>query len=225
MRNTQKDERILKENNKITAPLYVLILLLTFIVSITKYMFIAREFSNYILELIATVTSIGYLFFKSLFSRIPIFSSPDECIKELQNVYRAHSFFICFWVYIIGEFILILVPGQEHKIVGLYFLIWFIPSIIISSKSIKRGLLIWGSKSREKKGLTSLKKSVLIGGLFFGIFTGRDYLWKDGIFQPTEIVFIIGIASCWSILFYFIMKMMISKGEKNSKKELEDDIK
>jgi len=86
-------------------------------------------------------------------------------------------------------------------------------------------LLIWGSKSRERKGLASLKKSVLIGSLFFGIFTGWDNLWKDGIFHPTGIIFIIGCAFCWGILFYFTMKLIISNGEKNSNKELEDDVK
>lgn len=217
----QKDERIIKETNKIIAPLYVMILILTCIVAVAKYIFLTHEVSHYILELIAIITSIGYLIFRSLLNRIPIFSSEDECIKELQNTYRTNSFYICFWVYIVGEFILVLISGQEVEIVGFYVLIWLIPSIIITVKSIKRGLFIWGSKNREKRGMVSFKKRVLLGSLFFGIFTGWSNLWNDGIFQPMGIVWVIGRAIGWGIPFYFVMKLMISKGEKNSDKELE----
>lgn len=221
MSKKQKDERIKKETNKIIAPLYGLILILTCIVAVAKYILLTHEISNYILELMAIIVSMGYLIIRSLSNGISIFSSEDECIKELQNTYRTHSFSICFWVYIVGEFILVLIPGQEIEISGLYVFIWFIPSIIITVKAIKRGLFVWGSKNREKKGIASFKKRVLLGSLFFGIFTGWSDLWKGGMVHPVGIVWILGRAVAWGIPFYFIMKLMISKGEKNSDKELD----
>lgn len=217
----QKDERIMKETNKIIAPIYVLILILTCIVAVTKYIFLTHQLSYYILELMAIIGPISYLLVRSLLKGIPIFSSEDECIKELQNTYRTHSFYFCFWVYVIGEFILPLIPGQDVEIVAFYIFIWFIPSTIITVKGIKRGLFVWGSKKREKKGILSLKKATLLGSLFFGIFTDGNYLFKDGTFQPTEIVWILGMAVGWGIPFYFGMKLMIYNGEKNSNKELE----
>ncbi|KHF04801.1 spore gernimation protein, partial [Vibrio parahaemolyticus] len=39
---------------------------------------------------------------------------------------------------------------EFYKIVGFYLLIWFIPSIIITRKLIKKGLFVWGSKKKEK---------------------------------------------------------------------------
>ncbi len=39
-----KDERIVKEANKVIAPMYVLILALTCIVAIIKYIFLPRKF-------------------------------------------------------------------------------------------------------------------------------------------------------------------------------------
>ena len=219
--NILKDERIIKESNKILAPLYVLVLTLTCIVAVTKYLFLTQEISYYILEIIGIITSIGYLFVRSILKGIPIFYSEDECIKELQNTYRAHSFSLCIWIYLFGGFILLFIQGQEVEIVGLYIFIWFIPSAIITIKGIKRGLFVWGSKNREKKGIVSFKKNVLLGSLFFGIIMGWSHLWKDGSFQPMGIVVIIGSAVSWGIPFYFIMKLMMSKSEKNSNKELE----
>lgn len=219
MNKKLKDERIIKETNKIIAPLYIWALILTFMVSVTKYIFITQELSHYILELIAIITSIGYLIVRSLLKKIPIFYSEDECIKELQNTYRTHSFYGCFWVYVMGEFILLLLSRESVEILG-YVFIWFIPSVIITVKLVKRGLLVWGSKNREKKGIVGFKKRVLLGSLFFGVFMGWDFLWKDGNFQPVGILWSIGMAVGWGIPFYFIMKLMISKGEKNSDKEL-----
>lgn len=221
MRKKQKDERIVKETNKVIAPLYLFILILTCIAAVAKYIFLTHQIINYILELIALIGSIGYLLVRSKPNGIPIFSSKDECIKEFQNTYRTHSFYVCFWVYIIGEFILLFIPGQELEMVIFYIFIWFIPSLIITVKSIKKGLFIWGTKIRKKTGIASFKKRVLIGSLFFGLFTAWGHLWKNGIFHPMGILFILGAAATWGIPFYFIMTLMMSKSEKNSDKELE----
>ncbi|OPD19527.1 hypothetical protein AL710_13630 [Clostridium botulinum] len=218
-----KDERIVKEANKVIAPMYVLILVLTCIGAIIKYIFFTQEISNYILELVATIGAMGYLIFISIINHIPIFSSEDQCIRELQNKYRTYSFNICFWVYVFGEFILLLIQREEfYKIVGFYFLIWFIPSIIITRKLIKKGLFVWGSKKREKNGMKSFRKHCILGSLFYGIFMKWDSVWKDGTFNPKGILYILGMAAFWGMPFYFIMKLLIFNSEKNSDKELEE---
>ncbi|MCS4481880.1 hypothetical protein JQ038_02320 [Clostridium botulinum] len=133
--------------------MYVLILALTCIAAIIKYIFFTQEISNYILELVATIGAMGYLIFISIINHIPIFSSEDQCIKELQNKYRTYSFNICFWIYVVGEFILLLIQGEEfYKIIGFYLLIWFIPSIIITRKLIKKDFLFGGVKREGKMG-------------------------------------------------------------------------
>jgi hypothetical protein len=221
MRKKPKDERIVKETNKVIAPLYLLMLILTCVAVAAKYIFLTHQIINYILELIALIGSIGYLLVRSKLNGIQIFSSKDECIKEFQNTYRTHSFYICFGVYIIGEFILLFIPGQELEVIIFYILIWFIPSLIITIKAIKKGLFIWGSKSRKKIGIASFKKRVLIGSLFFGLFTAWRHLWQNGMFHPIGIVYILGAAATWGIPFYFIMTLMMSKSEKISDKELD----
>ncbi|MBU5483908.1 hypothetical protein KQI86_06170 [Clostridium sp. MSJ-11] len=217
-----KDERIIKETNKISSPLYLLILILTVTVAVTKYIFFTQELSNYILEIAAITVSMGYLISNSLINGIPIFSSDDECINELQNKYRARSFEICFYTYVFGEFIALLVPGQALGITALYILIWIVPSAIFTVKAVKRGLLIWGGENRKKKTIVDFKKRVILGSLFYGTFMRWEYLWEQGKFQPMEILKILGAAAMWGIPFYFTMKLIISNGEKKSNKELEE---
>ncbi|APQ96704.1 DUF6773 family protein [Clostridium botulinum] len=217
-----EDERIVKKTNKVIAPMYVLILALTCIAAIIKYIFFTQEISNYILELVAIIGSIGYLIFISIVNHIPIFSSEDQCIKELQNKYRTYSFNICFCVYVVGEFILLLIQGEEfYRIIGFYLLIWFIPSIIITRKLIKKGLFVWGSKKRKKNGIKEFRKHCILGSLFYGVFMEWSSLWKNRSFNPIGIVRILGMAALWGIPFYFIMKLFMDNSEKNSDRELE----
>ncbi|MDZ4957041.1 hypothetical protein GNF51_14785 [Clostridium perfringens] len=56
----------------------------------------------------------------SLINGIPIFSSGDDCIKELQSKYLSHGFAICSFIFIVGELILLMIPGQSLKIIMLY---------------------------------------------------------------------------------------------------------
>ncbi len=65
------------------------------------------------------------------------------------------------------------------------------------------------------------RKHCILGSLFYGIFMKWDSVWKDGIFNPKGILYILGMAAFWGIPFYFIMKLLISNSEKNSDKELE----
>lgn len=194
--NKLKDERIVKETNKISAPMYMLILALTCIVAIIKYIFFTQEISNYILELVAIIGSIGYLIFISIVNHIPVFSSKDQCIKELQNKYRTYSFNICFCIYVVDEVILLVIEGEEfYKMVAFYPFIWLIPGITITRKSIKKGLLIWVSKKRKKNGIKKFRIGCIFCSLFYGVFMKWSSLWKNGSFNPMGIVWILEMAA------------------------------
>ncbi len=80
----------------------------------------------------------------------------------MQNKYRTHSFNICFWVYIVGEVILLLIKEEEfYKIAVFYLFICIIPGIIISKKLIKEGLFIFGSKKRKKNGIKKFRRKTM----------------------------------------------------------------
>ena len=109
MKSKLKDERIEKKANEIYAKLYLLMLVLTIIIAVLKWMFLTQNITDYILEVIAITGSIGYLLIQTTITKIPLLTSPDECIQEIQNRYRKTCFDICFKTYIFGELILMFV--------------------------------------------------------------------------------------------------------------------
>ena len=96
------------------------------------------------------------------------------------------------------------------------------PNIIISYKLIKNGLLIWGTKRKEKTGLKSLKKQVVITSLLFGITMEWLSVWGNSSFQPIDLLWVLGRALPFGILYYIMMKHMINKAEKNADIEVEN---
>jgi|BioPla2DNA2_1021312.scaffolds.fasta_scaffold30799_2 hypothetical protein len=214
------DERINKELEKLNASLYFLIILLSVLLMLIKYFFITKNIYFFLLEIISIVASLGYIIVRSIIGSIPLFKSDDNVIKELQRRFRAHGMAISFFTYIIGEFLLMAFFPEYTSITVLYFPVWMIPAIIITIYTVKKGLLILGSKKREKMALSKLRKNTFLGSLFFGIFCGWDYLWENGSFQAVGILWCLGLAIGWGIPFYFIMKYLLIKSEKNADKIL-----
>lgn len=216
-----KDERIMKVNNRIAAPLYALILVMTFLVAIIKLLFITQDIVDFILEIVAVFGSIGYVCIRLAAIQVPLFTKSDEIISEIQNRYRAHGFYICFATFVFGEFILMFV-FDKVLITALYILVWSVPSIIYTVLVIKKGVFILGSKRTEKSSMSSFKKRVVIGSGFFGIVCGWSFLFKDGSFQPMGLLAVAGMAVGWGIPFYFIMKAMIKKSESIADKKVKE---
>jgi len=94
--------------------------------------------------------------------------------------------------------------------------------LIYSIAAIKNGWLIWGSKKREMEGKKNFKVRVVISSLFFGLFTGFLFLFKDGAFQPKGILWILGMGISWGIMFYFMFIGMMKVAEKRADKKVEE---
>lgn len=215
-----KDERIIKEANAIRARLYFLMIILTLVADLIKFNFFKRNIFNYSIELVAILSSGCYIIFMAITNKVSLLSDSDDCIKELKNKWYSNGFAIYFYIFIFGELILMMISAESFKIIWLYVLVWLIPSLIFTIKAVKEGLILWGGKSRKENTLSSFRKRVMIGSLFFGVMVRFEYLWIDGKFQQVEILRIIIAAIMWGIPFYFIMKLLISTGEKNSDKNL-----
>lgn len=224
MYKKMKDERITKEQNKIIAPMYGLILLLTAMCVVVKYIFFTHQLVYYILDGLAVSISMIYLISRCLFDGISIMLSKDENIKEIQDKYCTQSLYICFWIYITGQFALFLLRQEKIEAIGLYFFVWGIPALIITIKCIKNGLFVWGTKKRKKKGIAEFRKRTVIGSLFYGIFMRWVTAWSDSGFSLNlkDILAILGMAAMWGIPFYFIMKLFMDKSEKISDKKVAD---
>ncbi|APC40865.1 DUF6773 family protein [Clostridium estertheticum] len=219
MKAKLKDERIVKQSNEICARLYPLIIILTIIQVIFKYFLLTQNITDYILEINAILGSSGYLFIRTYVTGIPLFKHSDKCIHEIQNRYIMHSFYICFIIYVFGEFILMF-AFDKLILSSTYVLVWIIPACIYTFKIVKNGLFVWGSKKAEVAGVKSFKVRVAIGSIFYGVVMEWKVLFKNNSFHPIGLVLVIIMAIVWGILFYFIMKSIRNKSERHSNNEL-----
>ncbi|MBU3153724.1 hypothetical protein LL037_18160 [Clostridium estertheticum] len=219
MKSKAKDERIVKQSNEICAHLYPLIIILTIIQAIFKYLLLTQNITDYILEIIAILGSIGYLLIRTYITGIPLFRHSDKCVHEIQNRYVMHSFYICFITYVFGEFILMFV-FDKWILSSTYVLVWIIPACIYTFKIVKNGLFVWGSKKAEVAGVKSFKVRVAIGSIFYGVVMEWKVLFKNNNFHPIGLILVIMMAIGWGIPFYFIMKSIKNKSERHSNNEL-----
>lgn len=214
-----KDERIEKRANEIYAKLYILILALTIVGAIFKWFFLTQSIIDYMLEIIALVGSSGYLLIKTSIAKIPLFESPDDCIKEIQNSYRKTCFNICFQTYIFGELIVLFILNKS-TIACVYIIDWSIPSLIYTFIAIRQGLLVWGSRKLKVSRIKSFKVHTVITSILFGMLTGWKFLFNNNSFNSRGVFFVLIAAIAWGIPFYFIMKYIINKSEKIADKQL-----
>lgn len=220
------DERIQKESNKLTAKLYYVVVVLTIISMVVK---IACKFPVYVygLEIIALVTSLAYFFVNEIGKGILFLKNKDEELLNLHNSILTKAYMIVFWILIVGElFYFILIREHVEWVLSAlsYVAIWFVPALIQTIASIKNGWFIWGSKKKEVKGKKDFKKRVVYGSLFYGLFVGFPFLYKDGAFHPEGILWVLGLAVGWGIPFYFIMMLLMKVAEKKADEKLEEQV-
>jgi len=214
-----KDERVIAETNKILSPMYFLTVVLLILGAGIKWQF-TKEITMYLLEILIFLITLGYLLIGLSVKGILFQKARDEHILRMKQGVISKCYGISLWILITGELILMFIFPESIGILSIYFVVWFIPAIIITIYVIRKGLLIWGGIEREKNGIRELKNRTCIGALFFGIIMGGPELIKDNRFNPWGILWIIGMAVSWGILFYFMMKLTISISEKKADEEV-----
>ncbi len=213
------DERIAKEYNSLSAKMYYVITALTVISLIVKLLCKVPVYV-YALEIITLVASTGYALLKELQNGILLVSKKDDALRNIQQEILSKAMMIAFWFMIIGECVFFFAFEEYMVWLISYFCIWMVPALIITICSIKNGWMIWGSKKREQDGMKDFKKRVIIGSLVFGLIMGGSFLFRDGSFQASGILWILGMAAGWGIPFYFIMAAMVKKAEQNANQQL-----
>ena len=218
------DERIEKESNKLSARMYVLMLVLTnacLIFKITK----GLPFYLYALEIIIELTMILYFLVKESQMGILFMNKRDEATQTLHESVLAKAFNIAFNIVVEGEFLLmfgLLIWAREYyNWMCSYLVIWVPAALIISVASIKRGWLVWGSKKKEQEGTKAFGKRVVIGSLAYGVIMGVFMMLSHG-FSVKYLVMIPIMAAMWGISFYFIMLFLVKRAEKQADKKLEE---
>ena len=198
------------------------------IMSIAVKMYYGVPLYVYALELIALAVSGIFYVASELKYGILFLKNKDEELLTIHHKILSKAMTMCFWIIITGEFLFIFIAKEYVKWVGLYFLIWGIPALIISFFAIKNGWLIWGTEKKEKNGKQELRKRTVIGALFFGVVMGFPMLFQDGVFHPEGLLWVLGMAAGWGIPFYLIFTGFINWAEKRAdkncdKKEIEDE--
>lgn len=236
--NQIKDERIEKETNKLMTPMFYLVSTELLACLVLKLV-LQEPWYNFILEILCLVPAWGYALVKRSQSGILVLKEKDDALLSIRDAIHSKAFMISFWVIIIGEVIYMFAMTDYFSRYGIiqpdevswpreltwllvYLVVWFIPAIIVTVNTLKKGWLIWGSKKREATGKKEFGKRVIVGSLFFGLIMGLPELIENGIFYAKGWLMIFGMAAMWGILFYFAMLGLIKLSEKNADKAVKE---
>lgn len=236
--NQVKDERIEKESNKLAAPMFYLFSVELLACLIVKLV-LGEPWYNFVLEIACLVPAWGYVLLKRAQNGILVIKEKDEALLTIRNEILSKAFMISFFVIILGElFYMFAVTDyfsrysiihsdeeiwtREMTWMLVYLAVWFVPAIIFTIFTLKKGWLIWGSKKREVTGKKEFGKRVVIGSLFFGLIMGVPELIENGIFYAKGWLMILGLAAGWGILYYFGMMAFIKLSEKNADKAVKE---
>jgi hypothetical protein len=222
-RNNPNDERIIKEQAYIAARLYPVMVMMAFLVFLFKIIILDLSFSKCILESTAVILSFAYYIIRVLRIGIPLKLSKDVYLLEVQQKYLSHSYFICFFIIIFGEFSLALLSKKDElAVTSLYFIVWIIPSLIFVYKTTRNGLMTFGTKNKKLSVLKKFKRTTVIGSIFYGVTMQWHHLFINGFFNYKGLINVLISAVTWGVPFYFIMKGIFGISEKNADKALED---
>ena len=246
-KNQIKDERIEKESNKLMPPMFYLFSVEMLVCLVLKLV-LGEPWYNFTLEILCLVPAWIYVLVKRVQNGILVIKEKDEALLAIRDNIVAKAFMISFWVILIGEMIYMylvvdvingdsavwvkeLVNGvvsgdgsawpRELTWLFVYLAVWFVPAIIITVFTLKKGWLIWGSKKREVTGKKEFAKRTAIGALFFGLIMGAPELFDNGVFQPKGLLIIVLTGAAWGLFFYFFMTAFIKRSEKNADKAVE----
>ena len=236
--NQIKDERIEKESNKLTTPMFYLFSAGLLVCLVVKLV-LGEPWYNFLLEILCLVPAWGYALVKRVQNGILVIREKDEALLTIRDAIMSKAFMISFWVILFGELIYMFAVTdmmnpesmihsgeelwtREWTWMVVYLAIWFVPAIIITVYTLKKGWMIWGSKKREVTGKKEFAKRVVIGSLFFGLIMGLPELIANGIFYVKGWLMILGMAAMWGILFYFAMLGLMKYSEKKADKLVQE---
>lgn len=230
-KNQMKDERIEKETNKIMPAMFLLFMAGLLTSLIVKLVF-HEPWYNFILEFLCMVPAVSYALVKRASNGVLFLKEKDEVLLSIRNEIMSKAYMVAFWILTTGQLVYmyfvigVLMPDEitwirEMTFAVVYLVIDFVPSLIISIITVKKGLMVWGSKKREVTGKKEFAKRTAIGALFFGIMMGVLDIFENG-FTTKTLTMMISAGALWGILFYILMLAVIKISEKNADKAVKE---
>lgn len=212
------DERIEKESNKLTAKLFYVQTVLVALLLVGKLL-AKLSWKAYLLEIICLVAGVGFVLIAEIGKGIFLLKDKDAALTGIHQSVLAKGYSLEMALLLVGELVFMYVlPEYFLWLIG-YFGAWFVPAVILTVVSVKKGWLQWGSKNRQVEGKQNLKKRVAIGGVEFGLMMIPIQLpmWlADGALSFKEILMIPFEMVMFGVLFYILFTLMVDKGEKKA---------
>ena len=220
-KNKVIDERIQKRSNELSAQMFPICVILELVFLIIKIS-LRLPIIVYLLDIcILAVSLVVWLAGEIRYGTLSV-KEKDDILKELSNKAKMQAFMAMFKVLGIGELLYIILVDKEYFFWVLsYFACWFPVALYITIKSVSEGLIIFGSKKKEKNIKKDLAVRTFIGSIFFGLFMGYDRYIQKGVFNPKGLIAVPLLAAGWGIPFYLIFVVIMKIAEKNADKKVE----
>ncbi len=207
------DERITRESNALIAVAFWMMLFLQAGVLAAK---LAMGAAVRVCILDIAVLATGFIGLIVLRTVKGLWGAKDDALREIEQAGLSKIFGTMLWMMLLGELLLVFLDGENLRWYVPFFLVWCVPALYVTIQSIRKGLMLWGSKKAESTGKSRLAKSTALGALFFGIVMGGPDCFADGVFQISGLWKVLGMGAMWGILFYLMMLGMLKLGERKA---------
>jgi hypothetical protein len=202
------------------------------LVSLIVKLLLREPWYNFILEILCLVPAWGYAIVKRVQSGILFLKEKDEALLSIRNEIMSKAYMLAFKIHIFGELVYmffvigVLKPeeawSREMTWMTLYLAIWFLPALIITIFTLKKGWMVWGSKKREETGKKNFAIRTAFGGLMFGAMMGVVEILENG-FSSKVLIIVLACGATWGILFYIVMILSIKLSERNADKRVKEE--
>ena len=220
--NKVVDERLHKKSTELGARMFPVLGIIELVFLVIKLV-CGLPFMVYVLEICILVGGVVTWLFEELRFGTLFVKEKDDILKELSNKAKSQAFMMMFWIVIIGELLYIFLIDKKYYFWVLTYIISWLPcAIYITISAVSGGILVFGSKQKEKNVKKDLAIRTIFGSIFFGFVTGTGFYIHDGAFYPKGLIGVVLLAAGWGIPFYFmfigIMKLSEKKADKNIEK-------
>ncbi len=216
------DERIEMETNQLASKMFYV--QTTLVVMLLVIKLIANvSWEALLLEIICLVAGIGYVVISELRKGIFMLKEKDDALRTIQQGILAKSYNMEMGILVFGELIFMYALSEYFAWLIGYLVAWFVPALILTVVSVKKGWIQWGSKKRQNEGKQNLKKRVAVGAFAFGIMMIPSQLpiWlKDGSVTLKEVMMVPLEMVLFGVLFYAMFTFMVDRGEKKANSDV-----
>lgn len=223
-RNLIKDERLTKETNKVNTQSFIIMEVLC-IISIIVKLIVFKKLTGCYVELLIVIGGNIYIALATLINKINLIvfikEKNDEMIVDYKRKVCAQSYMGSFVLTLVAPVPYLFLYNDIYQSIS-YMIIMFVSAAYATFRYIKDGLFIPQKRKDKKDWKKSFRRNVILGSLFFGIFTNLHRIFSNGVFHPKGLIWIIISGGLWGGMFYPIMIFMIKSSTNLADKKIND---